>query len=180
MTLLLDSRLPEIAQEPVVLAVLTVLLILAAYYQRTLSYQEYRLAHGLRTVGAIVLDSRVNFRLLTEKGMPEKDTEYVRSVPMTIRRAFATLRHAGASPHLISGIKYREHPERGREYAAAHLIFVEGDKQTEVWLFPAADGDGTDIYAHKETYITDPEGHLSEPYTPGDPDGYIAAALEDA
>jgi len=190
-SIILTSNSVDVLQDPLILAAVTLLVILAYHYQRGLTYHEYQLIHSIRIIVFTILSTQVenqtkigkqiqryvgNPRLLSEKQMPNEEDEYTLTSPLSLKEVFTALVNSGASPHLISSVKYREHPNYGRQYARAHVIFSDRDgNQTEVWLF---DNESTvDIYSHKETIVTDPEGHLTEPYTPGDPDGYIIEAL---
>jgi len=188
--MILATNSVEALQEPIVLGVVTVSVILAYHYQKGLTYYEYQFIHSIRIILFEYLETQVENEtkigrqitryvgdpiLTREKGMPDNEDEYVLTVEYSLQDLFYLFVSNAASPHLISSVKYRDHPNNGREYARAHVIFAEGGKQTEVWMFD--NGDTVDIYAHKETVVTDPEGHLTEPYTPGDPDGYIAGSL---
>ena len=168
---MLQNRLPEFAQDPAVLGVVAAVIIILAHLQRGLSWREYQTIHTGRLLLFPILQRRLSWKLFESRKHGRDDDEYVTTVDLSPRAAFKQLVNAGASPHLLSSVKYREN-DAGREYAVAHVIFGATGTQTEVWLFEG--DDGTDVYAHKETHVTDPEGHVNDPYEPGDPDGHLA------
>jgi hypothetical protein len=51
--------------------------------------------------------------------------------------------------------------------------------QTEAFLFANDDGT-TDVYAHHEVSVTDPDGHLEARQRNGDPRGVVRDALAEA
>jgi hypothetical protein len=55
------------------------------------------------------------------------------------------------------------------------VCYHDDGTQTEVYLFPSPSGNVTDVYAHVEGAITDPEAHLTEDQRHGDARGAYAA-----
>jgi len=55
-------------------------------------------------------------------------------------------------------------------------VWIQENAQVECYLFGNGDGT-TDLYVHSETAVTDPEGHLSDRQTDGDPTGVVTDAL---
>jgi len=167
--------LPDALTHPAALAVLTVVMLAALQYQRTLSWREYATIHRLKVAVFPALDSRWP-HFVHRKGPPEASSEYLRTVDAGVRETWQCLVDAGGSPHLLSSVKRR--PETTGEYSAAHVVWTHDDgTQTEAYLFRSAGG-GTDVYAHRETSVADPDGHLTDGQTNADPRGVVTAALE--
>ena len=140
--------------------------------QRFIGWRTYRRIHRLKIRLLPLVDRYTSLFVVSNKQLPEDDAEYIDTVEPTVRDTFETLTAAGGSPHLLNSIKRL--PD-GR-YSASHVVCIHSDiSQTEAYLFDT-DG-GTLVYAHHETSVLDPEGHLSDPQTDGDPRGVVAAAL---
>lgn len=161
---------------PVLLAALTVVVLAVVRYQRGMSWPEYRAVHRLKVRLAVYLDRRtdIGVSLVNAKGLPENDDEFVRHDDRSLKAVATDLVRAGGSYHLVNSIKVRR-PESGPQYSAAHVVFFHDDgTQTEVYLFRALDGQGVDVYAHHETAVTDPDGHiLKTEQVDGDPRGVL-------
>jgi len=167
MTLEALEGLPTWGPVAVLAVVVAVVLV-----QRTLGWGTYRRIHRLKIRVLPLLDRYTSLFVVSNKGLPGDDDEYLTTVDMTVRDTFETLTAAGGSPHLLNSIKRL--PDG--TYSAAHVVWIHGDNsQTEAYLFDA--GDGTHVYAHHETSVLDPEGHLSDPQRDGDPRGVVADAL---
>lgn len=161
------------------LAVLVAILMRAGLaWQRSLSWPEYRTLHGLKRRVFPVLDrlEPFGFTSFVNPKRGRTDAEYLTTVRGDYRGVVTTLRNGGGSLHLISSVKRRP-DDHGDPYSAAHLVWTHDDgSQTEAFLFENDDG-STDVYVHAETSVTDPDGHLSDPQTDGDPRGVVTDAL---
>jgi len=153
--------------------VLLGVITLATIVQRFLSWQSYRRIHRLKVRVLPLVDRYTSLFVVSNKGAPGDDKEYLTTVAHPPREVFETLTAAGGSPHLINSIKRL--PDG--TYSAAHILWIHGDNsQTEAYLFGS--GDSTHVYAHHETSVLDPEGHLSDPQRDGDVRGVVRAALD--
>jgi len=171
-TLVFDNPILSVALLLTILAVLQ--------YQRTLTWREYRTLHRLKValLPRIQDTGRYGTFWVNTKGLPDADAEYLRTLQATPRAVARQLLAGGASYHLINSIKVRETPD-GPDYSVAHFLWLHDDgTQLEAYIFD--NGDGTcDIYAHKETAVTDPDGHIRDTQQiDGDPRGVVTAALE--
>jgi len=178
--------LPEFASDPVSLAVLTAVILAVVQYQRTLSWSEYRTIHGLKR-RVFPLLQRVKplgyDHFIHEKGYHD-DEEYLTTVEATVPVVWKQLVAAGGSPHLINSLKRRDWVDDEVQYSAAHVVWTHDDgTQTEAYLFgPLFDTERgsptTAVYAHNETSVTDPDDHLTDPQSDGDPRGVVRGALD--
>lgn len=151
---------------------LLALIVVVILYQRTLGWGTYRRIHRLKIRVLPLVDSLTNAFVVSNKRAPGDDAEYVTTATMSVRDTFETLTDAGASPHLLNSIKRL--PDGS--YSAAHVVWIHSDNsQTEAYLFDA--DRGTHVYAHHETSVLDPEGHLSDPQRDGDVRGVVGDAL---
>lgn len=84
---------------------------------------------------------------------------------------------AGYQRNLLSSRKYRR-INGDKQWSDGSFVFdpKQTDTQHHVILFDAADG-GTDIYAHKERTVRDPDGHMTVEQTRGDPDNRLHSIL---
>lgn len=164
-------------QYPWVVVVLALLIRGGVAYQRGLSWYEYRTWHGLRRQLFPILQRYVPVvRFVNVKPDGRDSDEYIATVDTSVRETAAQLRQGGGMYHLISSIKRR--PEgHGDTLTRAHVVWLhDSGDQTECYLF--ANDDGTvDVYAHYEAAVTDPDAHLSEYQTQGDPRGMVRSAL---
>jgi len=175
MTTLTDT----ILSTPALLALLALVIRGVLYSQRGLSWYEYRTLHGLKRLLAPRLDDRFGVSLVNPKGYRD-DGEFLYTDIITVSAVAKYLHGRGGSYHLVNSLKRRTTPDGTVQYSRAHLVWFHGDgTQTEVYLFAAVDG-GTDVYAHHETAVTDPDGHLTDGQTDGDPRGVVRNALEEA
>jgi hypothetical protein len=160
--------LTDLLTDPVTLATLTLVIAGLVAWQRTLSWTEYRTLHETKKRLAIRIHSIVPVLLLSRKGYRDDD-EYLETREQSVRAVFTEYVDAGGSPHLINSIKVRETPAGETQYSDAHVVWIHDDTtQTELYLFDNGDGT-TDLYAHHETAVLDPDGHLTDPQTDGDP-----------
>jgi len=170
--------LPEAFNDPVLFAALTVAVVLVLQYQRTLSWGEYRRIHALKVRFLPYIDKYTNLFVISRKGTPEEDAEYLTTVEGSVGDVFKRLVKAGGSPHLINSVKVRPYGD-GVQYSAAHVVWTHSDEsQTEAFLFDAEDG--TAVYSHHEPSVVNVDDHLSGEQEDGDPRGVVRAALEDA
>jgi len=170
--------LPDIFnQSPLAFAGLTAVVVLLLYYQRTLSWAEYRRLHALKVRVLPYVDNHTDLFVISEKG-GYNDAEYLHTVDAPVTTVFTQLRDGGGSPHLINSVKVRPHPDgRGPQYSAAHLVWTHDDgSQTEAYLF-GFDTGVTDVYVHHEPGVANVDKHLSGKQVDGDPRGVVRDAL---
>lgn len=155
-------------ESPELLAVVAVAARLARAWQTSLSWPEYRIFHRIKRV----LFPRIHrlapgrILLVSEKG-GRNDAEFIQTVDASVRVVVGILRDAGGSLHLLNSLKRRP-DEHGDPLTAAHVLWTHDDgTQTEAYLFKNAD-ESTDLYAHHETSIDDPLGHLTDEQRDGD------------
>jgi hypothetical protein len=165
---------------PEVLVALVILLRAGLAWQRSLSYPEFRTVHAAKraTFPTLQRVTPSGLSFVNTKGYRD-DAEYLLTVDESVRAVAQRLRAGGGSYHVISSIKRRETPD-GPQYSRVHVVWTHEDgQQTECYLFPAVDnGDGrTDVYAHLEASVTDPDDHLDGPQPDGDPRGVVRDAL---
>ncbi|UBF23372.1 hypothetical protein HATV-3_gp22 [Haloarcula tailed virus 3] len=163
-----------ILQNPLYLGILTVAILLVYGYQHSLSFREYYTLNTVKGIVFTILNPYLSAKgrpLLSVKGSIQDSDEYVVTEKKPLRRVYAMLRANGFTPHLIATTKVRE-----GERADAQLVYVHDDgKQTEAYLF-ASDGK-VDIYAHVETAVFDPDGHLTDNQQAGDTRGKVLEAI---
>jgi hypothetical protein len=168
--------LPDPLQNPVALALLTVAILALLQYQRTLSWREYRTLHGLKVMLAPIVDRRTTLFVLSRKGYRD-GPEFLATRDAPVAAVWRRLVAEGASPHLINSVKVRPTPDGTRQYSAGHVVWTHRNgTQTEVYLFENPDGT-TDVYAHHETGVANPDGHLTDGQTDGDPRDVVRMAL---
>lgn len=164
--------------DPVLLAALTLIIAAAVHYQRGLTWTEYRSIHRLK-VRYFPLLQRMDpfgFSKFVHEKRGHTDPEFVTSRNQSVRAVWKQLVAEGFSPHLICSIKKRTAGEE-TQYSAAHAVWLHEDgSQTEAYLFRFTQG-RTDVYAHHETSVVDPDGHLTDPQHDGDPRGVVRDAL---
>ena len=165
---------------PALVAVLAVVMRAGLAWQSSLSWPEYRTAHGLKRWLFPALqewqplgyDSFVNF-----KGGRD-DPEFLRTVDADVRTVARQLTDAGGALHLLNSVKYRE-GGYGDRLSMAHVVFLsaDGEDQTEAYLFRNDDGT-TDVFAHHEASPARPLAHLgADEQSDGDPTGVVTDAL---
>lgn len=171
--MLLQSAVDLFRQSPELAVGLALLLRAALAWQRGLSWYEYRTIHGFKRAVFPVLDERLALVSFVNPKGGRDDPEFLRTVDGSVRQTVGDLRREGGTLHLINALKRR--PDG--TLTAAHVVWTHPDQtQTEAYLFD--NGDGTvDVYAHYETSVTDPEGHLSDRQNDGDPLGVVTKAL---
>lgn len=169
MTLL--QSLPDVFNDPRAYLVLVAAVVAVLYYQRTLSWREYKRLHGLKRRVLPLVDRHTSLFVVSRKGGRD-DAEFLTTHRASVRETFRELVAAGGSPHLINSIKVRP----GDDYSAAHVVWTHDDgTQTEAYLF--ATSSGTDVYAHHEPGVATPTEHFNGTQTDGDPRGVVREAL---
>ena len=163
----MSPELPAVFNSPLAYVLLGIAIVGVVLLQRRLGWEEYRVLHRAK----VALAPRVSDRIfiISEKGRPEVDDEFVSNEPTSPKMIFQLLKEDGFSPHLVSSVKRRPaskpRPVGGAqyEYTIAHLVkfHPEEERQTEVYLFAGEDG-GTDIYSHNEVWVMDAEDHYEE------------------
>jgi hypothetical protein len=193
--------LPDVFSNPLAYAGLIVVLVAVVAWQATITYSR---AARINRIKRFVFPLADRFRrplvrqarrvspalgaflngviphLIHEKGRTS-DAEYLETWKADLPAVFDRLSKTGFDPNVASSLKRRPAPVAGAyQYSALSMVYYHGDgTQTEVYVF--VNGDGTvDIYAHAETSVTDPEGHLSDPQRDGDPRGVIPTAPDGA
>jgi hypothetical protein len=165
-------------ENPVAVLALALVLRAGLAWQRSLTWPEYRTLHGIKRLLFPVLQRRRPFgfaEFVNEKGA-RSDPEFVTTEHGGVKDVVGLCRDAGGSLHLLSSIKRRP-PEHGDKLSMAHVVWTHDDgTQTECYVFRNSDGT-TDVYTHHETSVSDPDGHLSDLQTDGDPRGVVRAAL---
>jgi len=73
----------------------------------------------------------------------------------------ALLSESGFHRNLLSTRKYREDHGGGRQWAVGSWVKDPDDTmwQHHVYLFPSENGEGTDVYSHREPSVRDPSEH---------------------
>ena len=151
--------LPAVFDQPLAYALLVVAVYAALRYQATLTWTEYRPLHAAKVRLAPVANA-VWSGVVNEKGGRD-DAEFVGTTDRSVPDTFRYLTERGFRPHLVNSVKRRTGPKAyAPQYSAAHLVAIHSDgRQTEAYLF-RADDEHTDVYAHVETAVTDPHGHI--------------------
>jgi hypothetical protein len=168
------SLIQPVLNDPLGVAILTVVVVGVWYYQRDLSWRECQKLHGLKKRFA-PLASRL-WLTTSEKAYRNKSPEYLATIDQPPREVFETLTQAGGHPHLLNAVKYRE-GRGGREYMVFAVVFpVGGMEQVEAYVFDCGDGT-SDAYVHTESSVLDVDDHLQDGGIPGDPRGIVADAL---
>jgi len=169
--------LPDAFNDPLLFAALTLAVVVVLQYQRTLSWAEYRRIHALKVRFLPYVDRYTNLFVISRKGTPEEDAEYLTTVGGSVGDVFKRLVAGGGSPHLINSVKVRPYGD-GSQYSAAHVVWtVDGGMQVEAYLFRGEDG--TDVYAHTEPSVVNVDDHLEGEQEDGDPRGVVRAALDE-
>jgi hypothetical protein len=170
--------LPDAFSDPRLLAALVLVLAAILQYQRTLSWHEYKRLHALKVRFLPIVDRYTNLFVISNKRYRD-DREYLTTVDGTVREVWQTLVDAGGTPHLVNSVKQRPLPDGTRQYSAAHVVWnhAETGEQTEAYLWSNPGAGTVDVYAHGETWVLDPDGHMNDPQTDGDPRGVVWGAL---
>lgn len=159
-----------LTEHPALLALVAIVVRILRAYQKSLTWPEYKVAHKFKRAVLPPLDGR--FFLVSDKGGRD-DEEYLKTVDAHYKEVVSSLRGAGGSLHLINSLKRRP-DTHGDPLSVAHLVWTHADgKQTEIYLFANEDGT-TDVYAHVETGVTDPLGHLTDTQYDGDVRGVLS------
>lgn len=193
--------LPEVFSNPLAYAALIVALVAVVAWQASIGFKTaWKINQGKRVLFPLADRFRrpllrrlrrhssavatvvggVIPHLIHEKGRSD-DAEYLETWACRPGTAFNRLRDAGFVPNVASSLKRRPGPLNGAaELSVLSMAYYHDDgTQTEVYLFDNADGT-LDAYAHHETSVTDPEGHLSDPQADGDPRGVVPSAPAEA
>lgn len=173
------TTVPELlAAEPLLAAALTLAILAVVGWSHTMTYTEFRLAHLAKCYLFDALDAVARRRLSRPLVHVKRGRDYVRTVGHDPRRVAQYLHDRDATPHLVATAKARE-VEGRRQWAHTQWVWFHDDgSQTEAYLFRDDDG-ATDVYAHHETAVTDPDGHLTDGQTHGDPRGVVRDAVRD-
>jgi len=173
--------LPDLFNDPVLFAALTLAVLAVLQYQRTLSWTEYRRIHALKVRFLPYVDRYTNLFVISRKQSPEEDAEYLTTVSGSVGDVFKRFKRlvaGGGSPHLINSVKVRPHGD-GSQYSAAHVVWThDSGDQSEAYLFRAEDG--VDVYSHFEPSVVNVDDHLEGEQEDGDPRGVVRSALETA
>jgi hypothetical protein len=164
----------QLLQEyPELVIVVGIVARLARAWQTQLSWAEYRLYHRLKRGVFPVVDSLAGGAILwvSDKGGRD-DAEYIDTIELPHRDVVSALKRAGGSLHLLNSLKRRP-DTHGDPLSIAHVVWHHVDgKQTEAYLFRNNNG-STDLYAHVETSVDDPLGHLTDEQLDGDTRGVL-------
>ncbi|AFH22165.1 hypothetical protein OSG_eHP18_00040 [environmental Halophage eHP-18] len=185
---MIPDTVPSWAIEPTAWLVLSLVMYGLLRWQRTLTYHEYTAIHRVKRRALPLIDrlSRPIIRgvrrqspalgsvarftiphLIHEKG-DRSDDEYVATLDFDRRAVWRSFVGRGWSPHVLSSVKRRS-VDAEIQLSALHFVYQHDDgTQTEVYSFPNPDG-SIDLYAHHETSVVDPQGHLTDPQRDGDP-----------
>jgi hypothetical protein len=181
---MLPSDIPEaVYSSPALLGILVVAVAAALHWQAGLSYREYITAHRLKCYVFSILDpwaTKHGRPLLRVKGPADQSNEFVTTVTKPPREVARRL-HGPFETHLVATAKGRERTTRtGKYFQWSHSQWVtfyeiDGEEwQTEVYLF--SNGvNTTDVYAHAEPAVTDPQRHTEGQQLPGDAHGHFQA-----
>ena len=169
----------QLMNEPAVVVGLAIVILVAYHYIARMPYSEFVLAtqlkHRLALLATPFAESK-GLKIVKTKGYRDDD-EYVATVSQSPKELARAFKNIGIDQHLINGSKCRNTPD-GKQWSHTQWAYQHDDgKQTEVWLYINDDG-STDIYAHHEDSVFDPDGHLSTPFTPGDPKGVLDSILK--
>jgi hypothetical protein len=149
-------------------------------WQRSLSWPEYRLLHGVKRRLFPILQRRapLGFDSFVNAKGGREDAEFLRTVPASVPDVVGWLSRGDGSLHLLNSVKRRP-DTHGDPLSAAHVVWVHPDgTQTEAYLFANADGT-TDVYAHTEPSPSRPLAHLGgEAQSDGDVRGIVTEALD--
>jgi hypothetical protein len=144
---------------PVIVALLTIIMILGYHWQKGLTYQEFMAVHTAKSIVFQALDSyfRSKGRPLV-KIVPYQDPDFVCSVDKSPKQVANKLLANGYSAHLISMLKIRQTGDKQQVCHSQWSKQTANSNQIEVYLFVS--GDATEVYAHREGSILNPRKHL--------------------
>lgn len=188
---MLPSDIPSaVYDRPALLAILLVAVAAAVHWQAGLSYREYILAHRLKCYLFSILNpaaTRHGRPLVRTKGPAGQSDEFVTTVKKP-PRAVARRLHGPFETHLVATAKARErlrpdpydYPTKELQFAHSQWVTfydIDGERwQTEVYLFERSHW--TDVYAHAEPAVTDPQNHTEGRQLPGDAHGKFAEIFD--
>lgn len=156
-----------VLESPALLVALTIVMILSYHWQRGLSYREFMAVHTAKSLLFRALDSWAR-----KKGRPlvryknYQDDEYITTVKESPYNVAQTLQDNGFSPHVFATLKVRGSGNRSQACHSQWSKQAEDERQVEVYIFRADNG-LTEIYAHSEGSILNPEKHLEGKQTNG-------------
>jgi len=151
----------------ILVALLTGVMILGYHLQKGLTYREFMAVHTAKSILFKALDAKAR-----AKGRPlvryknYQDDEYVTTVKQSPYTVAQTLQNNGFSPHVIATLKIRRNGNRQQTCHSQWSKQMEDEQQVEVYIFPTDNGK-TDVYAHEEGSILNPEKHLEGKQTDG-------------
>lgn len=116
-------------------------------------------------------------RPTTRKKGPADYVTTVHATADAVERAI----HPQYQRNVTSTRKYRDVDEREIQWAVGSWVYDPKDTewQHHVYLFESPDG-GCDVYAHRETSVRYPYGHLDDAQEHGDPNGRVRGILHAA
>jgi hypothetical protein len=102
----------------------------------------------------------------------KRPDEYICTVDTSLRVLTARLYAGGWRWNPVSSKKYRVLADGGRQYTVMTLAWRESLRarwQYHIYVFPAADGEGYDVYCHREwNYLASPRRHFTGSQTTPD------------
>jgi hypothetical protein len=185
---MIPDTVPSWAVEPTAWIAVSLVMYAVLRWQRAFTYYEYTAIHRVKRRVLPLIDrlSRPIIRgvrrqspalgsaaryilphLIHEKG-DRSDDEYMATWELSRRELYRAITGEGWSPHVLSSLKARSYAAE-IQYSDIHAVYQHDDgTQTEMYTFTNPDGTH-DIYAHHETSVVDPQGHLTDPQRDGDP-----------
>lgn len=168
-----------ILTNPVLTALLAIVLLAIAHYVRGVGPRETILLDRFRRVLWRTLDdvvSRHGRPLLTDK--TNADAEFITTVDGDLLTLLRALWSVGFRWNPLSTVKYRR--VDGTRRFALSVVYrdtVDAEDQQDVHVF--RNGDGTfDVYGHYEPSVTNPADHVgADAQVPGDPKNIVTDAL---
>jgi len=182
-SVMLQSNVVELIQgSEIAYGALLFILMSVVYIQRRVKLDDqwvfkwkHRFAYGLNPFSKNLLN-----RPLTRKKGKQDFDEYVVSVDQSIHEVKKAVTEYGYETNLASTSKYIIKKNRGRSWEVWSFRYrdPDSDKQYHLYLFDGHGNYGADLWQHVETdWTEDPEGHVSDGQTPGDPDNVLRPAL---
>lgn len=88
------------------------------------------------------------------------DADYITTVELSPDKVETILHDNGYERNLLSTRKYRVHHNGGKQWAVGSWVLDSDDTdwQHHVFIFHSTES-GTDVYAHKEPSVRDPDAH---------------------
>jgi hypothetical protein len=175
------ENIDTLLQNPYIVTGIALVVIVAYHYIKQMPYSEFvfvtQAKHRLFLLLQPLAQQR-GLRLVKTKGYRENEDEYIVTVDKSPKELAKQFKEHNINQHLIAGSKRRKMPNGSFQWAHTHWAYQhDTGKQSEFWLYTNPDGT-TDIQGHHEDSVFDPDGHLTTPYTPGDPKGVLNPVLE--